>query len=82
MGGPLKKVSELMEWNGKPRKKTLFFFAGVSGMESTSEAPSSAHRCAASPFFSSTFVGPLRAIKKLSEKKWKGLSFSLSLLVQ
>ena len=48
MGGPLKKVSELMEWNDKPRKKTLFFFAGVSGMESTSEAPSSAHRCAAS----------------------------------
>ena len=29
------------------------------------------NRRAASPFFSSTFVGPLRAIKKLSEKKWK-----------
>ena len=28
------------------------------------------NRRAASPFFSSTFVGPLRAIKKLSEKKW------------
>jgi len=31
------------------------------------------NRRAASPFFSSTFVGPLRAIKKLSEKKWKSL---------
>ena len=30
------------------------------------------NRRAASPFFSSTFVGPLRAIKKLSEKKWLG----------
>ena len=26
-------MSEWMEWNGKPRKKTLFFFAGVSGMK-------------------------------------------------
>ena len=85
------KRQRLNEWNWRIvwecrwRKPNQSLFVmkwkrRLIGVASSIKRRTKQPRCAASPFFSSLFVGPRCAVKKESEKKWWGCSFSSSLL--